>query len=109
MPLYLWSPEALDGDIVIPSVHEMIDLILFLFFLRILSKRSNHSVLVKNVSSFIVLECVIERVNNIVYEIPESLIIVDAIEVVINIFEGSQRNCSKVLVVELIVSIRWVK
>lgn len=80
----------------------MVDLIFFSFFL-FLSKGRNDAAAGEDISSFVFLKGLIEGSDDRVDGCSDMVIEVDAIEIVIDIFDGSEGENCKVFIILMIV------
>ena len=81
----------------------MVDLIFLFFWIRIFSNSTDHPAVIEDVPTLILHETIIERRDDGVDEGAEVLVEVDAIEIVVDILEGSEGDGGEVFKVMLVV------
>lgn len=109
LAIKLRTAEALEGNMGVPGVHKVIYLVLFLFSLGTLSDRDGHPIVLIYVSSPVVVERMRKGDNDGVDKGPKNLVVVYPIEVVVDVLEGPEGDCSEILEVLVVVGKRGVE
>ena len=103
LAIKLRTAQALEGNMGVPSVHKVVYLVLFFFTIGTLSDRDGHPIVLIYVSSLVVVEGMRKGDNDGVDKGAKDLVVVEAIEVVIDILEGPEGYGSEILEVLVVV------